>query len=230
MLRTRFAALGAALLLSAGPVSAQVVATFADPGTTSFSFADNGNNGDGIGNLTGGNADISVNLPVLGLTFSDASFTLTDSGGGTLATTAQITAGPLVQATFEGGILQIRTDSAANGYNAGDLLLQATFDQAIGTFGSVFAADALVGHNVVFSGPALGGLTASAESFFFSATNLSNPSALLAPPDMENWTATTSFTSSATLVPLPAALWLFGTGLVGMAGIARRKKNPGNRV
>ncbi|HFD81339.1 MAG TPA: VPLPA-CTERM sorting domain-containing protein, partial [Gammaproteobacteria bacterium] len=28
----------------------------------------------------------------------------------------------------------------------------------------------------------------------------------------------------ASVVPLPAAVWLFGSGLVGLAGIARRKK------
>jgi len=29
--------------------------------------------------------------------------------------------------------------------------------------------------------------------------------------------------SSATVVPVPAAVWLFGSGLIGMAGIARRR-------
>ncbi len=30
--------------------------------------------------------------------------------------------------------------------------------------------------------------------------------------------------TSPTVVPVPAAVWLFGSGLVGLAGIARRKK------
>ncbi len=30
--------------------------------------------------------------------------------------------------------------------------------------------------------------------------------------------------SSATVVPVPSAVWLFGSGLIGMAGIARRRK------
>ena len=33
-------------------------------------------------------------------------------------------------------------------------------------------------------------------------------------------------TTTASPVPVPAAVWLFGSGLVGLAGIARRKKNP----
>jgi hypothetical protein len=34
----------------------------------------------------------------------------------------------------------------------------------------------------------------------------------------------TSFSGSITAVPVPAAVWLFGSGLLGLVGIARRKK------
>jgi len=30
--------------------------------------------------------------------------------------------------------------------------------------------------------------------------------------------------TSVTLIPLPAAVWLFGSGLLGLIGIARRRK------
>jgi len=33
-----------------------------------------------------------------------------------------------------------------------------------------------------------------------------------------------SFVNNVTVVPIPAAIWLFGTGLIGLIGIARRKK------
>ena len=38
------------------------------------------------------------------------------------------------------------------------------------------------------------------------------------------WTSTTFDTFSVTAVPIPPALWLFGSGLLGMIGIARRKQ------
>ena len=31
--------------------------------------------------------------------------------------------------------------------------------------------------------------------------------------------------ASFTVVPVPAAVWLFGSGLIGLIGIARRKKS-----
>jgi hypothetical protein len=34
----------------------------------------------------------------------------------------------------------------------------------------------------------------------------------------------TSFSGNITPVPVPAAVWLFGSGLLGLVGIARRKK------
>lgn len=37
-------------------------------------------------------------------------------------------------------------------------------------------------------------------------------------------TTNTSFSGSITAVPIPAAVWLFGSGLLGLVGIARRKK------
>ena len=32
-----------------------------------------------------------------------------------------------------------------------------------------------------------------------------------------------TYTSNATVVPVPAAAWLFGSGLLGLVGVARRK-------
>lgn len=215
----------ACLTLTSVPSMGAVIATFADPDTLSFSFADTGSNTDGFGDLTALNNDISVNLPVLGLTFSDASYTMTDTGGGALSTTSQSdTTGGLVEAVFEGGKVEIRTDIAEHGLAPNDLLLTISFDMAVGIFGTVFGADSLMGHNVSFSGPALNGLVPTAEQFSFTSVNLAPFESVRSPADMEDWTSTTSFTSSATLVPVPPAVWLLGSGLVGLAGIARRRK------
>jgi hypothetical protein len=35
---------------------------------------------------------------------------------------------------------------------------------------------------------------------------------------------TSGFFGGSTVVPVPAAVWLFGSGLLGLIGIARRKK------
>ena len=211
--------------LSGGVANASVVATFLDPDTPSFTFTDDGNNGNGIGSLAASNADIQVSLPLLGLLFTDASYTMTDNGGNALATTSQIDAGGYVLATFESGILTIKTDIAEHTYAADTVLLSATFTSASGYFGNVSTADNTFDATAVtFSGLALNGLTATNEQFSFSSTNIDPLSAIQAPADMENWTSTTSFTSSATLVPVPAAVWLFGSGLLGLVGMARRKK------
>jgi len=36
---------------------------------------------------------------------------------------------------------------------------------------------------------------------------------------------TTAFSFSGTAVPVPAAAWLFGSGLLGLAGAARKRRN-----
>ncbi|MDX2503277.1 MAG: VPLPA-CTERM sorting domain-containing protein [Gammaproteobacteria bacterium] len=44
---------------------------------------------------------------------------------------------------------------------------------------------------------------------------------MLSPPfPSESWT----FTGTVSAVPIPTAVWLFGSGLVGLIGVARRKK------
>lgn len=205
-------------------VNATVIASWSDNGSNSFSFVDNGINPDGIGDLSASSTGLTtLFLPVLNYTFTNASYTLTDTSSGALTTTSQVASGSLINATFEAGILTIKTNIAENSFGANTTLLTATFDSATGVFGSFFTLDTL--DNVVFSGPALGNNTATAEQFSFSAANVIPVNSVIVPPDMEDWTATTSFTSSATLtpVPVPPAVFLFGSGLVGLISIARKK-------
>ena len=51
------------------------------------------------------------------------------------------------------------------------------------------------------------------EDVGFGPTTLSNPQAALLVSDVA---------PSVTAVPVPAAAWLFGSGLIGMCGVARR--------
>ena len=211
-------------------INATTIATWADPGSLSFTFVDTGTDSDGQGDLTAANTQISLDLPVLGLTGIDASYALTDLSGGALSTTSQTDNGlGFVEAVYEAGKVVITSDINQGMFTAGQTLLTITFDSAIGILGNVLANDDLIGMNVSFSGVALGGLTAAgSEQFQFSSANLTctggGSSCALIPADMEAWTATTAFTSSAVLVPVPPAVWLFGSGLLGLVGIARRKK------
>ena len=43
-------------------------------------------------------------------------------------------------------------------------------------------------------------------------------------PYFEVWKVTLNRIGNATVVPVPAAVWLFGSGLLGLVGVARRKK------
>lgn len=56
------------------------------------------------------------------------------------------------------------------------------------------------------------------------ALTWSNPFNISLGSRLFNGTASISLSGTTTLVPVPAALWLLGSGLLGMAGIARRHK------
>lgn len=220
--------------------STVTVATWLDPwvseevsGARPFSFTDTGTNLDGGGQLTASDDSILLDLPILGLTGLDASYVITNASDSPLNTTSQtdVPFDPLnptgpgyVSATFEAGKVVIKSDAIQGDFNVGDVLLTIEFQSAIAVLGNVIAIDDFTGMNVVFSGLALGTLIVESEQFSFSTANVTNSSALLKPADMEDWDASASFTSSATVVPVPATVWLFGSGLLGLVGIARRKK------
>ncbi len=98
-----------------------------------------------------------------------------------------------------------------------DVLLDRLAGAAFGNFGGLsgpavvgslsFIANA--GGDAVFS---LGASTSASVGGFFSGASFS-----------EQFPVFTGTTVSVSAVPVPAAVWLFGSGLVGLVGVARRR-------
>jgi hypothetical protein len=59
------------------------------------------------------------------------------------------------------------------------------------------------------------GTSCTFENLEWSSTILTGP--------FEERTVTFTLSGTATIVPVPAAVWMFGSGLLGLAGIARRR-------
>jgi len=91
-------------------------------------------------------------------------------------------------------------------------------DPSLALVGGFFGNDA----RFDFSGLAEG--TSSASFWFdFADLDLTGDSIAMGLSDFSNNVAS-PFTLNLTAVPLPAAVWLFGTGLIGLAGLARQKR------
>ena len=58
-------------------------------------------------------------------------------------------------------------------------------------------------------------------TFTFSSTNFTTESD---GSNLTGFTASATGNATGSLVPVPAAIWLFGSGLLGLVGMARRKK------
>ena len=44
-------------------------------------------------------------------------------------------------------------------------------------------------------------------------------------PDGGTWTSVALLRATASPIPIPSVMWLFGSGLIGLVGLARRKKH-----
>jgi hypothetical protein len=224
------AALFVVLAAQAAVASApETIATFADPGTTSFIFT-GGTGITGLGQLDARNVDILldiVNGPLAApgnvIEFPDASFVLTDAAGGLLDVTAAVFnhRGVLLRGDFEGGILEFYDDTD------GGLILGAVFDEAWLTplsFGSEFG----VGTFVDFYGPAAEPQCEEC-SFSFARATVDNPTAFTH-YSLDGFTSTASFTSSAIVVPEPSVLVPVLSGCIMFCavgvGARRRRMRP----
>lgn len=177
---------------------ADTVATFADPasGPSTPLFTLTGNT------LTGGWSGLGLTLQTPGTPapdYTNVTFTMT----------------PLMVIPLFNGFAAT-TGGAINFFDGMNPILQITFAGGFLTSPTGLGATDFNSQMVAFSGPALGGLIPSNESFAFS---FANPVAL---PQGGGYTATSAFTSSADLdVPGPASL--AGLGM-GMIFAARRRR------
>jgi hypothetical protein len=83
----------------------------------------------------------------------------------------------------------------------------------------VYAPTTGVGAFWTFASGGLGGLGQATKTMF--QNSLGNASWIL----QSNGTLTYHVAEATSVVPIPAAAWLFGSGLLGLVGIARRRKN-----
>ena len=78
---------------------------------------------------------------------------------------------------------------------AGDLTVDTLTDNGDGTYGYT-----IIWTKLISGGPPFGGQTG-------------------------HWWASGTASTATTVIPVPAAVWLFGSGLLGLVGVARRKAN-----
>ncbi|MHB8535826.1 MAG: VPLPA-CTERM sorting domain-containing protein [Sulfuricaulis sp.] len=85
------------------------------------------------------------------------------------------------------------------------------------------------GETVKYQITGISSLTAQSFNFLSACGNpsCSGPGSFYAAAHVQNINGYNSgwIASNAGVVPIPAAVWLFGSGLLGLVGIARRKKN-----
>jgi hypothetical protein len=103
----------------------------------------------------------------------------------------------------------------------------------IATFGTAGSLNTLgTGNlsNIVYSGSNIDLLAlANAGSGIQTATfQFSTPTSLTDLFTTSSSTTSTSFSGSISTVPIPASVWLFGSGILGLAGVRRKKRAAEN--
>ena len=105
---------------------------------------------------------------------------------------------------------------AATGVYDGGLAVNVPF------FGPNVAGDILVG-TLTFTADLVGDIVLTANSGIWNYYDLTDPTCIFGTCDM---TLTSTITNIAVVsaVPLPPAIWLLGSALIGMMGLSRRKR------
>lgn len=116
---------------------------------------------------------------------------------------------------FVGGV-NLKTDGSPVGNTAANL--SAVFQPGEGGFHDLnFGRDQTFGFNTE------GGLGTAVDFFFISADDTDN-SFSVAPALLGKWTLSVDGNLAFAPVPVPAAAWLMGSAVAGLAGIARRRR------
>ena len=183
----------------------------------------------------------TVAIDSLLIDYASLSIVITDNGGTLLPVGSTAFSGPIsppvqiVMGTYQDPIVQLGSGYlSAKIYSTGTNSMSApsgSVDALANTINVDFSslrANATVGFYSLdmavplITDPASSGTYDSGTGSY--ALTWLNPFSLVVNGYTITGNATVSLGGTATLVPVPAALWLLGSGLLGLAGIARRRR------
>jgi hypothetical protein len=166
---------------------------------------------------SGGVSGTGWSISVVGDTFNANAWSVQFDGG--LLLTSLAFDGPSGLTVFDRTEPNQGTPGSAQGRDYSDnlptsIIANVTYSNAVGVGGATPVGD-LWNNLLIDYSASLGGGVGGAATFSSSCTDC--------PPPMISFEFSQD-TDTVAVVPIPAAAWLFGSALVGMSGLARRKK------
>lgn len=104
------------------------------------------------------------------------------------------------------------------GFNDDGTVVASAIDGTLGNYAALWDGNGLINLNTFLSPE-----QRAAGWSLFSANGINNNGVILASVMIPGVTGSAPWTVQLTPVPVSAAVWLFGSGLVGLAGLARRR-------